>query len=106
MCIATYSAIRHQTSDFYGPSLPDHEPPSPSPLIMHYINPPPPRPCPHQTLHRKPPPVTPPPPPHYRVLSTPPPPPPRKKGATEKTNPPVWKPIAHLLLTMYVTTSI
>ena len=77
-------------------------PPSPNPLIMHYINPPP------ALVHTKlfagnPPPVTPPPPPHYRVLPTPPP---RKKGATEKTNPPVWKPIAHLLLTMYVTTSI
>ena len=32
-------------------------PPPPNPLIMHYINPPPPaRPCPHQILHRKPPP--------------------------------------------------
>ena len=50
-------------------------PPPPNPLIMHYINLPPlstPN-SPEET-----PPLT---------------PTPRKKGATENTNPPVWKPI-------------
>ena len=76
----------------------------PNPLIMHYINPPPPALVHTKFFAGTPPPRDPPiPPPHCRVLSTPPP---RKKGATEKTNPPVWKPIAHLLLTVYLTTSI
>ena len=44
-------------------------------------------------------------PPTIGCFPAPPPPPP--KGATENTNPPVWKTIAHFLLTaVYVTTSI
>ena len=86
MCVATKSAIRHQTSDFYGPSLPNHEPPSPQPLDYALHHPPPPGPCSHQILCRKPPldPPTPPP----TVGCFPAPPPPKEKRRHGKNQPP------------------
>ena len=74
-------------------------PPPPNPLITHSINP---HPLVHTKFFTGPPPRDPPP----SLSGAFQPPPPRKKGATEKTNPPVWNPIAHVLLTVYVTTSI
>ena len=65
------------------------------------LNHPPPCRCPHQILHRNPPPLThpSPPPPHYQVPSTPPPKEKRRHKKQNTQTPPVWKTIAHLLLT-------
>ena len=68
--------MRHQTSDFYGPSLPDHEPPSPKPLDYALHNPPPPAAVVHTKFS------TGPPPPLSGAFQ---PPPPQGKKAPRKT---------------------